>query len=678
MHKKTNRITAFFFIILFFTIIAPEPGACFSDTVLDVNFQPVATDKPFRRAVSLVPTITEIICAFGAQGALKGITYHDTDLAPDNEIAIVGGFSAPSLNAIASLEPDIIFISDMHLAVEERFAGSHTPVLFLETSTLDKSFETIHQLGLLFGKEQQAAGLIENIRAELALIAEKTGRIPGKDKQRVIRLMGGDKVMTPGRNSFQNEMIRAAGGIAHEIERNGAVIPVTVDQWQAFDPQVVYGCHGDEHTAAAFFNRPGWKDVAAVRNGRLYYFPCDLTCRAAAHTGDFVSWLAATIYTEAFSDPENLVLKEEVIQTDDLSPKNDFPPFIRKAGIRRSRIYDFVHKTLVLDFAEPMSVLSTLEGHRDDIRAVGNHYFPPPCWPISHRVGLDAFEAHVFKALDYNSASSAFLFTGADMDNLSVGRASFRDLTVWACVTAGVRSNALRMGADEGFFYEPGTINIIILADRPLSRRAMTRAVITATEAKTAALLDMDVRTCQNHGRYRATGTGTDNIIVVQGAGEQKPLENAGGHSRLGQLIAGAVYDGVREAVKKQNHLTEKRDVFRRLAERDISLYGLVDPAACDCNRPANAVVADLETALLDPACAGFMESALAVSDDYDKGLLTDLTAFNLMALDICSQVAEKEVTQIKDYIGRDDLPAVIKTALNALLTGIYEKHRGQ
>ena len=70
--------------------------------------------------------------------------------------------------------------------------------------------------------------------------------------------------------------------------------------------------------------------------------------------------------------------------------------------------------------------------------------------------------------------------------------------------------------------------------------------------------------------------------------------------------------------------------------------------------------------------------SRLVATVDYDKGLLTDLTAFNLMALDICSQVAEKEVTQIKDYIGRDDLPAVIKTALNALLTGIYEKHRGQ
>ena len=52
----------------------------------------------------------------------------------------------------------------------------------------------------------------------------------------------------------------------------------------------------------------------------------------------------------------------------------------------------------------------------------------------------------------------------------------------------------MRMSVDEGPFYEPGTINIVLLTNMKLSPRAMARAIITATEAKTAALQDLDVR----------------------------------------------------------------------------------------------------------------------------------------------------------------------------------------
>lgn len=675
MHKKSVRPTAVI-ILLLFTIAAPMPGGCFSGTIIDVNLQPVSIDKPFQRAVSLVPSITEIIFALGARESVKGITYHDADLDPDGHITVLGGFSSPSLDEIAALEPDIIFISDMHLAVKERFADSGIPVVFLETKTLAKSFETIHKLGHVFGKEKTARRMIDKIKADLDLVARKIAGIPQKDRQRVIRLMGRKTVMTPGRDSFQNEVIRAAGGITHDIERNGTVIPVDRDRWQSFDPQFIYGCKGDDRTAATFFKLSGWKDVSAVKNGRVYYFPCDLTCRAATHTGDFVAWLAATIYTDTFSDTGNLVDKEAVVAVGELPAETVMPDYVKKGRIVQSRIYDFIHKTLVLDFTEPMTVLSTLEGWRDNIRTVGNHYFPPPCWPVSHNIGIRSFQSHVLDVLERPQKSSSMLFTGADMDNLSVQKASFKDLTVWAFVTAGVKSNALRMSADQGPYYEPGTINLIILSNMPLSRRAMTRAVISATEAKTAALLDMDIRSSVNHGCYRATGTGTDNIIVVQGIGNGKPLENAGGHSRLGQLIAEAVHAGVSEAVFKQNHLTKNRGVFQRLAERGISLYDLVDPTVCECHRPENEIVAGLETILLNPVFAGFMETALAINDDYEKGLLTDLTAYNDLALDICTQVAEKEVTQIKDYISRDDLPIIIKTAFNALLTGIYAGNR--
>ncbi|GAH97673.1 unnamed protein product, partial [marine sediment metagenome] len=108
-------------------------------------------------------------------------------------------------------------------------------------------------------------------------------------------------VMVPGDDSFQNEMIRAAGGIPPVLGKKGNIVVVTREEWKRFNPQVIYGCGDDRGTAKKFFNLPGWKNVDAVKNGKIFYFPCDLTCRASTKTGYFVSWLSAKVYEDEFS-----------------------------------------------------------------------------------------------------------------------------------------------------------------------------------------------------------------------------------------------------------------------------------------------------------------------------------------------------------------------------------------
>ena len=100
-------------------------------------------------------------------------------------------------------------------------------------------------------------------------------------------------------------------------------------------------------------------------------------------------------------------------------------------------------------------------------------------------------------------------------------------MIVYALVTAGVESNAVRMSVDEGRFYEPGTINVIIMTNMKLSSRARTRAIISATEAKTAAMEDLDVRSSVSPQRNQATGTGTDEVLVVEGRGTHRKCRRA-------------------------------------------------------------------------------------------------------------------------------------------------------
>jgi iron complex transport system substrate-binding protein len=653
-------------IILCATLMVTSPAFSYPVTFTDSRNKSITIEKRPERVVSLVPSITEIIFKVGAGDTVKAVTYHDSCPGEPGSKQIVGGFFSPSLKAIEAIQPDIIFLSRLQKKVMERFGHGKCKLIDLETDSISDSYTNIILLGKIFNKEKKAAMLVNEIKRQLRIVSEKINRIPDSKRKRVLRLMGRDPVMTPGDDSFQNEMIRAAGGIPPVLGKKGNIVVITKEEWVTFNPQVIYGCGGDRETAKKFFNRPGWKDVDAVKNRKIYYFPCDLTCRAATHTGYFVSWLSARVYKDEFSKKENRVLEEKVFKSRGLNLDLDY---IKATRISYSHIHDFLNKTLIIDFKKPMSLVSTLEGERRGIGSVGNHYSSQPCWAIGHKSDLSSLKKRVYQVINKSEDTASFLFTGADMDNLVIKREKFRDMEVCALVTAGVKSNAVRMSTDEGRFYEPETINIILLPNMKLTSRAMTRAIISATEAKTAALMDLDIRSSYSSSLHQATGTGTDNIIVVRGSGVE--VDNAGGHSKLGELIAKAVYEGVREAIYKQNKMTASRNIFQRLEERQISIYSLISGMTCDCIQKKSDVAAAVEKLLLDNRYASFIESALVISDNYEKGLIKDLSTYRLWCHLITEDIAGKKIDQMKELVSMDDMPVVLKMALNALLNGV-------
>lgn len=623
---------------------------------------------PPQRVISLVPSVTEILFEIGAGNAVIGLTYHDATLTGAQDKKLVGGFFQPAIQKIISLDPDLVILADFHKEIIPVLENARLKVFIHDTQSVEQSFETIATLGTLFGKQGPAGRVVEKNRQQINHIRKKlTKAMP--ERKRVIRLMGRKNVMTPGSDSFQNELIRLAGGIPPDFGKKGSVVEVTKEEWIQFNPQVVYGCGGDKTAAEAFFSRPGWDQVDAVKNHQIFYFPCELTCRAATHSGYFVQWLSSMIYTDDFAKLENDILPKKIISSTPVRVDLDY---VESASVNTATIYDFENKTLMVDFKQPVTIVSTLEGQRDNILTVGNHYSPPPTWGPGHKMGIDHIRDSILEANNKDPQTTSFLITGANMDNLSVHSKQFKDMKVVALVTAGVMSNAMRMSKDVGHYYEPGTINIIIMTNMELSPRAMTRAIISATEAKTAALDDMDIRSTPTPLAHEATGTGTDNVLVVQGDGV--PIKNAGGHTKMGELIAKAVYAGVNEAVLKQNQITANRHIFQRLKERNISLFSLISKVNCDCMSQNNISSGDLsrkvEHLLLEKKYSGFIETALAISDEYEKGLVKDLTLFDTFCRTTASQIAGRPVEYIQNYLGDKDIPTVLKTALNTLVSG--------
>jgi adenosylcobinamide amidohydrolase len=148
------------------------------------------------------------------------------------------------------------------------------------------------------------------------------------------------------------------------------------------------------------------------------------------------------------------------------------------------------------------------------------------------------------------------------MEKVAFCEKSYEDFHVCCIATGGALNNALRAGVDEGPWLEkktgfqpkPGTINIILLTNVTLTWGAMARAIMTATEAKTAALQDLNYCSTPTP-EIQATGTGTDSMIVVSGVNPNIVISHTGGHTKMGELIGFTTKKAVTEALKKHDNL---------------------------------------------------------------------------------------------------------------------------
>ena len=139
------------------------------------------------------------------------------------------------------------------------------------------------------------------------------------------------------------------------------------------------------------------------------------------------------------------------------------------------------------------------------------------------------------------------LMTAASMNTFVLRKENINNTEIAVMVTAGL-SNARRAGDKADYINSAGTINIIMYTSGQLSPAAMIEAVMIITEAKTAVLQELEIRSSVS-GEI-ATGTGTDAIVVVSGYGPDK-FEYCGKHLLLGETIGRTVIDAVRVSVKK-------------------------------------------------------------------------------------------------------------------------------
>jgi adenosylcobinamide hydrolase len=146
----------------------------------------------------------------------------------------------------------------------------------------------------------------------------------------------------------------------------------------------------------------------------------------------------------------------------------------------------------------------------------------------------------------YPAAGCAGLMTAVPLEHAAVAEEDTGSAGIFCCVTAAA-GNAARAGVERPVLkaYRPGTINIMLGIDGRLSPAAMVNAVMTAVEAKAAALADLGITDPENG--LTATGTTTDAIVLGVSQNGRYGAEHvyAGTATDLGGAIGRLVYGAV-------------------------------------------------------------------------------------------------------------------------------------
>jgi iron complex transport system substrate-binding protein len=248
------------------------PIAAGARTVKDQTGRTVNIPAHPQRIVSLAPSITETLFALGLGNRLVGDSDY-CDYPPQAKmLPHVGGTQNPSLEAIVALKPDLVIGTDEAnrretVAQLERLG---IPLYGVTAHTVDGTISSIEELGQALGWDFATQTLVDMLRARTEAVDR---RVLGKPRLKVLFVVQYRPLISVGKETFISDVIRRAGGISisddlgSEWPRMGleGVLSrspdvILVPKTEAFAPEL------DE-----FQNLPGWRDLGAVKNHRIYF-----------------------------------------------------------------------------------------------------------------------------------------------------------------------------------------------------------------------------------------------------------------------------------------------------------------------------------------------------------------------------------------------------------------------
>lgn len=262
-------------------------------TIKDSYEREVTIDKEPEKVISIAPNITETIFALEKGEKLIGRTEYCDYPEEVKKVQSIGTLTKPNIEKITELKPDLI-VASTHFKKEtlKKFEelGMKVIVLYGEES-FDGAYETIEKVGTVLNAQDKAEEVVSNMKKKVEEV-----KINKPSVYYVVAYgKGGD--YTAGKGTFIGQMIEMAGGknAADDVEGWKYSLERLIEK----NPDILI-CSKRFDTKKGIENTNGYKDLDAVKNGRLYEIDDSLISRQGPRLAEGLEELAKIIHIEAF------------------------------------------------------------------------------------------------------------------------------------------------------------------------------------------------------------------------------------------------------------------------------------------------------------------------------------------------------------------------------------------
>lgn len=223
------------------------------------------------KIVSLTCSNTEIVCALGLSHYLVGVDNH-SDYPADvvARLPRVGPDLDIDVGRVAALKPDLVLASltvPGHERILERLSAAKLPFIAPEPRTLADVYDDIRQVGVALGASLRAEELVAEMQRELA-----AAKAPA-----AVRLLiewWPKPIIAPGRDSWVNQLLEAAGAENPLADRPVKSTPITDEDAARLEPDGVIiswcGVRVEKYRTNVVLRRPAFQELELVAKRRVY------------------------------------------------------------------------------------------------------------------------------------------------------------------------------------------------------------------------------------------------------------------------------------------------------------------------------------------------------------------------------------------------------------------------
>jgi iron complex transport system substrate-binding protein len=219
-----------------------------------------------QRIVSMLPSLTESVCAMAQCQRLVGVDRYSNFPESVKGLPVLGGGLDPNIEGIVALKPDLVLVSAASRA-SSRLEALGIKVVALETKTHADVRRVLHIVGVLLDvPEAQAAMLWRTIDSSVSAAAQS---LSPKAKNPRVYFEVSRGPYAAGEASFIGETLQRLG-----VQN---VVPAALGPFPKLNPEFVVRANPDlimigNRSMQAMLPYPGWDSIKAVKEKRICVF----------------------------------------------------------------------------------------------------------------------------------------------------------------------------------------------------------------------------------------------------------------------------------------------------------------------------------------------------------------------------------------------------------------------